>query len=122
MYFCYSWHEVGCYDLPAMIDYILDKTGHSKLYYIGYSQGTTAFYVMASERSEYNAKIKGMISLAPIAYIGNQKSPLLKCVVRFHYLMKVMHFDVMHLLIIRDIKHIYDKLLLYFSGDLLFAI
>lgn len=88
--FCYSWHEIGYYDIPALIDYILNKTGHTKLYYIGYSQGTTAFYVMGSERPEYNDKVKGMISLAPIAYLANQKSPLLKYLVYFYRLMEVI--------------------------------
>ncbi|XP_011148565.1 lipase 3 isoform X1 [Harpegnathos saltator] len=82
----FSWHEIGYYDLPALIDYILDKTGHTKLYYIGYSQGTTVFYVMGSERPEYNDKVEGMISLAPVAYLANQKSPLLKCLVYFYRL------------------------------------
>ncbi|XP_029170659.1 lipase 3-like isoform X2 [Nylanderia fulva] len=80
----FSWHEIGYYDLPAMIDYILEETGHSKLYYIGHSQGTTTFYVMMSERPEYNAKIKGMISLAPIAFLSNQRSPLFKFLVHFN--------------------------------------
>ncbi|XP_032664161.1 lipase 3-like [Odontomachus brunneus] len=84
----FSWHEIGYYDIPALIDYILNKTGHTKLYYIGYSQGTTAFYVMGSERPEYNDKVKSMISLAPIAYLANQKSPLLKCLVYFYRLME----------------------------------
>lgn len=75
-----------------MIDYVLEKTGYSELYYIGHSQGTTAFYVMGSERSEYNAKVKGMISLAPIAFLANQRSPLLKCVVHFYGVMEVIHF------------------------------
>ncbi|EFN70010.1 Lipase 3 [Camponotus floridanus] len=80
----FSWHEIGYYDLPAMIDYILEKTGHSELYYIGHSQGTTTFYVMLSERPEYNSKIKGMISLAPIAFLSNQRSPLFKYLVHFN--------------------------------------
>ncbi|CAL7948812.1 unnamed protein product [Xylocopa violacea] len=84
----FSWHEVGYYDVPATIDYILSHTGHTELYYVGYSQGTTAFYVMASERCEYNRKIKGMISLAPIAFLSNQRSPLLKFVVHFYGLME----------------------------------
>lgn len=92
MYFCYSWHEIGYYDLPATIDYILEKTGHSKLYYIGYSQGAAAFYVMGSERPEYNAKVKGMISLAPAVFLGNQKSPLLKFIVHFQSIMDVMQY------------------------------
>lgn len=29
------------YDLPATINYILQKTGQEQLYYVAYSQGTT---------------------------------------------------------------------------------
>ncbi|KYQ54206.1 Lipase 3 [Trachymyrmex zeteki] len=92
-YFCYSWHEIGYYDLPATIDYILEKTGHSKLYYIGYSQGATTFYVMGSERPEYNAKIKGMISLAPAVFLGNQKSLFLKLFAYFHSILETNVFQ-----------------------------
>ncbi|KYN02783.1 Lipase 3 [Cyphomyrmex costatus] len=80
----FSWHEIGYYDLPATIDYILENTGCSNLYYIGYSQGATSFYVMGSERPEYNAKIKGMISLAPAVFLGNQKSSCLKLLAHLH--------------------------------------
>lgn len=72
-----------------MIDYVLEKTGHLNLYYIGYSQGTTSFYAMLSEKPEYNAKVRSMISLAPIAFISNQKSPLIKLLVRFYNVMEV---------------------------------
>ncbi|XP_043497848.1 lipase 3-like [Polistes fuscatus] len=84
----FSYHEVGYYDIPAIIDYVLEKTAHSVLSYIGYSQGTTAFYVMGSERPEYNAKVKVMVSLAPIAFLYNQQSPLLKLVVHFYNLVE----------------------------------
>ncbi|XP_043268566.1 lipase 3-like [Venturia canescens] len=84
----FSWHEMGLYDVPAMIDYILDNTGQTSLLYIGYSQGTTAFFVMASERPEYCGKVKAMVCLAPIAFLSNQRSPLLKCVVPLHIVMK----------------------------------
>ncbi|PSN34873.1 Lipase 3 [Blattella germanica] len=40
----FSWHEMGVYDVPAMIDYILKETEEEKLHYIGYSMGTTMFY------------------------------------------------------------------------------
>lgn len=85
----FSWHEIGYYDLPATIDYILEHTGHMELYYVGYSQGSTAFFVMASERPEYNRKVKGMIGLAPIAFLAHQRSPLIKFVVHFGILMEV---------------------------------
>lgn len=105
--FSYSWHEIGYYDLPAMIDYVLEKTGHSKLYYIGHSQGTTAFYVMMSERPEYNAKIKGMISLAPIAYLSNQRSPVLKCFVYFLDILEVIYIIPLYFLSLSSCEIVY---------------
>jgi Partial alpha/beta-hydrolase lipase region len=36
-YWDFSWHEIGVFDLPASIDYVLDKTGQEQLQYIGYS-------------------------------------------------------------------------------------
>ncbi|XP_066998920.2 lipase 3 [Anabrus simplex] len=74
----FSWHEMGVYDLPAVIDYILERTGEEKLFYIGHSMGTTMFYVMASEKPEYNNKIRAMFSLAPVAYMSHAGTPFLK--------------------------------------------
>lgn len=79
----FSWHEIGYYDLPAMIDYALKETGASRVQYIGFSQGTTAFWVMASMRPEYNEKVVAMHALAPIAYIRNIRSPLIKAIAPF---------------------------------------
>uniref|UniRef100_T1H895 Lipase n=1 Tax=Rhodnius prolixus TaxID=13249 RepID=T1H895_RHOPR len=66
----FSFHESGFYDLPAIIDKILDATGHSKITYIGYSLGTTIFLVMASTRPEYNQKVKEAILLGPTAMLS----------------------------------------------------
>lgn len=74
----FSWHEMGVIDLPTMIDYVLEQTGQENLFYIGHSQGTTTFYVMASQLPEYNAKIRAMFSLAPIAYMSHMTSPLMQ--------------------------------------------
>lgn len=62
---------MGVYDLPAMIDYILAQTGQKQLFYIGFSQGTTQFWILMSLRPEYNEKIKLMSALAPVAYTGH---------------------------------------------------
>lgn len=62
---------MGIYDLPAMIDYILYETGQQQLFYIGFSQGTTQFWILMSLKPEYNKKIKLMSALAPVAYLGN---------------------------------------------------
>jgi lysosomal acid lipase/cholesteryl ester hydrolase len=74
--YCYSWHEIGTRDIPAIIDYILEKTKLQKIFYMGHSQGTTVFYVMASELPAYNDKIHAMFSLAPIAYSSRMFSPV----------------------------------------------
>ncbi|XP_025198658.1 lipase 3-like [Melanaphis sacchari] len=75
-YWNFSLHEIGTYDLPAAIDYILTQTNASQLHYIGYSMGTTVFFIMASERPEYQSKIRSQISLAPVAYLSHIRSPI----------------------------------------------
>ncbi|GFQ89754.1 gastric triacylglycerol lipase [Trichonephila clavata] len=70
----FSFDEMGAYDLPAMIDYVLNVTHQDQLAYIGHSQGTTAAFALLSESPEYNKKLKVFIALAPVAsgtYITN---------------------------------------------------
>lgn len=72
----FSFHELGMYDLPAAIDYVLARSkGFQQLYYFGHSQGTTSFFVMGSERPAYMKKIKLMHALAPVAYWEHIDSP-----------------------------------------------
>ena len=56
-FWTFSWHEIGFYDLPAMLDYVLNCTKTEKLFYVGHSQGTTSLLVLLSSRPEYNDKI-----------------------------------------------------------------
>jgi len=48
-FWSFDWEQMGQYDLPAVIDHILDKTSQEKLAYIGHSQGTTQMYYGLSE-------------------------------------------------------------------------
>lgn len=64
-FWSFSWHEMGMYDLPATIDYILQATNQTKLTYIGHSQGVTAAFVMLSTRPEYNRKISVLHAMTP---------------------------------------------------------
>ena len=70
--------EIGVYDLPALIDYVLETTGESSLHYVGFSQGTTVFFLMGSERSEYLSKVKLMSALGPAVFMENPKSPIVQ--------------------------------------------
>ncbi|KAJ8730362.1 hypothetical protein PYW07_017400 [Mythimna separata] len=72
----FSWDEIGNFDLPAYIDYILEKTGQEKLHYIGHSQGGTTFLVLNSLRPEYNEKFLSFQGLAPAAYFFNNEVSL----------------------------------------------
>lgn len=72
-YWDYSVHEFGYYDLPATIDFILNKTKQEKLSIIGFSEGTTSMYVLGATRPEYNDKVKILISMAPICYMHNAR-------------------------------------------------
>lgn len=79
----FSWHEIGFYDLPAMIDHALKTSSKTQLTYIGQSQGTTVFFVMASLKPEYNDKVSLMISMATIAWLFHIRTPVIKSLVPF---------------------------------------
>ncbi|EAT32548.1 AAEL015326-PA [Aedes aegypti] len=70
----FTFHEIGYYDVPALIDYVLDKTNSAKLHYVGFSQGTLVSFVAMSTRPEYNAKIVQMQEISPAAYLGEPPS------------------------------------------------
>jgi lysosomal acid lipase/cholesteryl ester hydrolase len=75
-FWAFSWDQNGKYDIPAMIDHILKRTGQEKVHYIGHSMGTTAFMVMLNEKPDYKDKVKMANLLAPVAYMENMESPI----------------------------------------------
>lgn len=72
----FSWHEIGVYDVTAMIDFVLQTTGQPKLFYVGHSQGATALLVALSELPDYNAKLY-MAFFMTIPAVLEKPSPLL---------------------------------------------
>ncbi|XP_019553280.3 lipase 1-like [Aedes albopictus] len=77
-YWDFSWHEIGIYDIPTMIDFVLKTTKFEKIHYVGYSQGTTAFFVMTSLMPKYNDKIIKLHALAPAAYMTHLSNPVFR--------------------------------------------
>jgi len=71
-----SFHEMGIYDLPAMITFITNMRSQPLHTYIGHSMGTTSFFVMASERPKIAQMVQMMIGLAPVVLINHMKSPV----------------------------------------------
>lgn len=68
----FGWHEIGFYDVPATIDFILNATKSSKVFYVGHSQGSTSLLVLLSSRPEFNQKIIEAHLMAPAAFAKNQ--------------------------------------------------
>ncbi|CAG5013355.1 unnamed protein product [Parnassius apollo] len=64
-YWDFSIIEIAYYDIPALIDYVLNYTMSEKINYVGYSQGGSTFLIMNSERTEYHDKIGVGILLEP---------------------------------------------------------
>ncbi|KPJ03000.1 Lipase 1 [Papilio xuthus] len=73
-YWNFSVDEIGLYDVPATIDYVLNYTKADKVIFLGFSQGAGAYFIMCSERPEYCNKAKLLITLAPAARQTNTKS------------------------------------------------
>ncbi|KFQ62722.1 Lysosomal acid lipase/cholesteryl ester hydrolase, partial [Pelecanus crispus] len=74
----FSFHEMAMYDLPAMIDFVLLKTGQKQIYYIGHSQGCTIAFIAFSSLPELAQKIKMFFALAPTVTVKHAKSPIIK--------------------------------------------
>lgn len=70
----YSFHEIGVYDVPAIIAYILRVTGHSWLHYVCHSQGCTVFFVMASELPKYSDQVRTVHAMAPAVFLPKSKA------------------------------------------------
>uniref|UniRef100_A0A8B9CUK7 Partial AB-hydrolase lipase domain-containing protein n=1 Tax=Anser brachyrhynchus TaxID=132585 RepID=A0A8B9CUK7_9AVES len=74
----FSFHEMAMYDLPAMINFVLRKTGQKQIYYVGYSQGATIAFIAFSSMPELAQKVKMFFALAPAVIIKHAKSPVMK--------------------------------------------
>ena len=75
-YWQFSFHELGEYDLPAQVGFVVEKTGAKQVNYIGHSQGTTQAFVGFSRNKELASKIKVFVALAPVVHLGHAKGLL----------------------------------------------
>ncbi|XP_004632166.1 lysosomal acid lipase/cholesteryl ester hydrolase [Octodon degus] len=77
-FWAFSFDEMAKYDLPASINFILNKTGQTQVYYVGHSQGSTIGFIAFSQLPELAKKIKMFFSMAPVILMDFAKSPLTK--------------------------------------------
>ena len=69
---------MGIYDLPAMIDFVLNFTNSEKLFNVGVSLGCSILMVLLSIRPEYNQKIIQTHLTGPAVFMGNSTNQFLK--------------------------------------------
>jgi len=74
----FSHHEIGYYDLPAIIDTVLGIRKAKKLFYIASSQGAAMSMVLLSTRPEYNQKIIQAHYLGPAIFLGGAPNLILR--------------------------------------------
>uniref|UniRef100_A0ABM5G148 Lipase n=1 Tax=Pogona vitticeps TaxID=103695 RepID=A0ABM5G148_9SAUR len=77
-FWSFSFDEMAKYDLPAMLNFILQKTGQQQLYYVGYSQGAAIAFIAFSTMPELAQRIKLFFALAPVTRIKYARSPAIK--------------------------------------------
>ncbi|KAK6625798.1 hypothetical protein RUM43_006097 [Polyplax serrata] len=86
----YTYHEAAINDLPAEIDFVLEKTNREKLIYVGHSMGTTMYFILLSMLPEYNEKIELGVMMAPVAYMYHCKSLFIQAVAPFAHLVNLV--------------------------------
>uniref|UniRef100_A0A8C5TWR9 Lipase n=1 Tax=Malurus cyaneus samueli TaxID=2593467 RepID=A0A8C5TWR9_9PASS len=74
----FSFHEMAMYDLPAAIDFVLQKTGQKQLHYVGHSQGCTIAFIAFSSMPELAQKVKMFFALGPVVSAKHARCPILK--------------------------------------------
>ncbi|MCP4502582.1 MAG: hypothetical protein GY822_21755 [Deltaproteobacteria bacterium] len=82
----FSWDDQSQYDIPAVYDYVLQTTGDATLAYVGHSQGTTQMFGALSTPDIAKLivpRTSHYFALAPVAYVHNVESNLLKDLAKY---------------------------------------
>ncbi|XP_053243379.1 lipase member M-like [Podarcis raffonei] len=109
----FSFHEMSLYDLPAMIDYILQENGQKQIYYIGHSQGATLGFIAFSMMPEVAEKIKLFFVFAPAYTFQNSKGPVIQILFFPDFLIKVIFGTKEFRLLSRSLRAFVAKICSY---------
>jgi len=74
----FSYDEMGKYDLPDSIDYILKVSGQKKLSLVGHSEGTTQTWAALSEMPDLASKLHSVTALGPVASVGHTRNRFIR--------------------------------------------
>ncbi|KAM9991291.1 hypothetical protein ACTFIZ_004706 [Dictyostelium cf. discoideum] len=79
----FSFDQMAEFDLPCVIDYVLQVTGNSKVGYVGHSQGTTMGFIGFVNQT-IAEKINLFVALAPVVRVTHCQSQLLNILAEFN--------------------------------------
>ncbi|CAG7833861.1 unnamed protein product, partial [Allacma fusca] len=74
-YWDFSLDEQGIYDVPALIDLVLIKSGKKKLSIVCMSIGCAYVYMALTTDTSYNDKIHKIVNLAPAIHLSHVEAP-----------------------------------------------
>ncbi|KFV07973.1 Lysosomal acid lipase/cholesteryl ester hydrolase, partial [Pterocles gutturalis] len=74
----FSFDEMGKYDIPAELYFIMNKTGQKDVYYVGHSEGSTSGFIAFSTYPELAKRVKMFSALGPVTTCSRATSPLIK--------------------------------------------
>jgi len=77
-YWNFTYNEMGKYDVPANLHYILFQTGAKQVIYFGHSQGTTQWFIANALNQSLSQYFKAFVGLAPVAHVTRHTSVLVK--------------------------------------------
>jgi pimeloyl-ACP methyl ester carboxylesterase len=97
-FWAFTWDEMAAYDTPTLIHYILDTTGYDSLSWVGHSEGTIQMFAAASSTATstdtyFTSAINSInlfVALAPVAYVTNLESKILRVLANSDVLYKLM--------------------------------
>uniref|UniRef100_A0A8B9M7N4 AB hydrolase-1 domain-containing protein n=1 Tax=Accipiter nisus TaxID=211598 RepID=A0A8B9M7N4_9AVES len=72
----YSFDEIGKYDIPAELYFVMNKTGQKDVYYVGHSEAATAGFIAFSTYPELAQRVKVFFAMGPVATATHATSPL----------------------------------------------
>jgi pimeloyl-ACP methyl ester carboxylesterase len=78
----FTWSDMAAYDMPAQISHVLAVTNHSKLSYIGHSEGTIQAFAALIEQPALAQQLHLYVALAPVAYVSNVESLILQAMAK----------------------------------------
>jgi len=84
-FWAWNWDQMASFDVPAIVNYVTSFRQVAKISWIGHSQGAT-ISIAAFSNSNLNSSqgINLFVALAPVTYLTNQQSKLMKLIAALH--------------------------------------